>query len=99
MRSEAVGSFAAGSSFAEWQAKGRDKGSIYADPQLNITDWRLAPSSPARQLGFIPIDVSRVGPRRPLVGAPTTLVAPSDVRESIGPELFAAQRIYQLIDV
>eukprot|EP01052_Picozoa_sp_SAG31_P028530 SAG31_NODE_2762_length_5129_cov_3.337972_2_plen_264_part_00 len=80
--------------FAEWQKKGRDAGSVYADPQLNTTDWSLSPSSAARKLGFVPIDVSKVGPRRSTVGAPTACVRPSDVRVSIGPELFAEKRIY-----
>ena len=86
------GDDAGASNFAEWQKKGRDAGSIYADPQLNTTNWALAPSSPARKLGFISIDVSMVGPRPAVVGAAATRVTPSNVRTAIGPDLFAAQQ-------
>ena len=80
------------SNFEEWQKKGRDAGSVYADPQLNTTNWALAPSSPARKLGFVPIDVSEVGPRLAAVGAATTRVVPSNAHAAIGPQLFAVQQ-------
>jgi hypothetical protein len=80
------------SSFAEWQQKGRDAGSVYADPQLNTSTWALAPSSPARKLGFVPIDVSAVGPRPAVVGAATTHAVPSNVYNAIGSQLFAVQQ-------
>ena len=83
---------AGASNFAEWQQKGRDAGSVYADPQLNTTDWALAPSSPARKLGFVPIDVSAVGPRPAKVGAHACAVVPSNVRTAVGPQLFTAQQ-------
>lgn len=55
------------------QAFGKDAGTVYADPQFvspSTGDWvDLLPSSPALPLGFVPIDVSHVGPLRP-VGAP-----------------------------
>ena len=35
---------------------------LFADPEKR--DFRLAPESPAFALGFVPIDVSDVGPRR-----------------------------------
>ena len=83
---------AGASNFAEWQQKGRDAGSVYADPQLNTSTWALAPSSPARKLGFIPIDVSAVGPRAAVVGAAAARVVPSNIYTAIGPQLFAAQQ-------
>jgi parallel beta-helix repeat protein len=55
------------SSFAEWQAKGQDKHSLIADPLFiapDKNDFRLKPGSPALKLGFKPIDMSKVGPRR-----------------------------------
>jgi parallel beta-helix repeat protein len=58
----------AGKSFAEWQAEGKDEGSIIADPMfVNVSnfDFRLLPKSPALKLGFQPIDMSTVGPRIP----------------------------------
>jgi hypothetical protein len=53
-----------GMEFAKWQALGLDRRSIIADPQfVNAAayDFRLKLASPARKLGFQPIDVSKVG--------------------------------------
>ena len=50
----------------QWQAMGRDQHSIVADPKFrNIAkrDFTLAKNSPALKLGFVSIDVSKVGPR------------------------------------
>lgn len=58
----------AGKSFAEWQAAGKDEGSIIADPlfvNASNFDFRLTSNSPALTLGFQPIDMSTVGPRVP----------------------------------
>ncbi len=58
----------AGQSFAEWQAAGRDAGSVIADPlfvNAGNFDFRLLPGSPALKLGYRPIDLSGVGPRVP----------------------------------
>ena len=51
----------------EWKAKGLDKSSVVADPMLVDPangDFSLKPESPALKLGFKPIDISTVGPRK-----------------------------------
>lgn len=56
-----------GFSWEQWQAMGRDCNSLYADPLFvdpERYDFRLQPGSPAFRLGFRPIDMSDVGPRR-----------------------------------
>lgn len=53
---------------SRWQARGRDEGSLVADPGFADPangDFSLPPDSPAFAIGFEPIDVSRVGPRDP----------------------------------
>ena len=55
-----------GMSFEEWQKTGQDGHSIVADPKfadLDGRDFALASDSPAISLGFVPIDLSDVGPR------------------------------------
>lgn len=55
-----------GRSFEQWQKDGRDQHSIYADPMFENAqqfDFRLKADSPALKLGFIPIDIRRIGPR------------------------------------
>jgi len=56
-----------GDDWASWQAHGKDKDSVVADPQFSSTDEKtfgLKASSPAiKQMGFVPIDVSKVGPQ------------------------------------
>lgn len=50
-----------------WQALGFDRSSVVADPRFVDTkkhDYRLKPDSPAGKLGFEPLDLSTVGPRR-----------------------------------
>jgi len=50
-----------------WQSLGFDQDSIIADPQFvnaKQHDYRLKPTSPALKLGFEPIDLSTVGPRK-----------------------------------
>lgn len=51
----------------QWQAKGMDRHSRQADPQFRDPqryDFRLAETSPARELGFQPFSLDQVGPRR-----------------------------------
>ena len=53
-----------GLDLADWQALGRDKGSLVADPLFvdpEARDFRLKPGSPAAKIGFLPIDTSGVG--------------------------------------
>ncbi len=55
-----------GQSFKEWQQRGKDRHSLYADPLfVNVSklDFRLKDNSPAFKLGFEPIDMSTIGPR------------------------------------
>lgn len=58
--------FPGGKDLAGWLAMGLDNGSIVADPKLDLADPKrpvLAADSPARELGFVPFDLSTVGPR------------------------------------
>jgi hypothetical protein len=53
--------------FAEWQARGQDVHSVIADPLFadpERGDFTLRPGSPAIALGFRPIDLKGVGPRK-----------------------------------
>src|SRR5207253_147753 len=56
----------AGSTFAEWQARGHGEHSLLVDPMFAAPekfDFRLKPESPALKMGFRPIDLSTVGVR------------------------------------
>jgi parallel beta-helix repeat protein len=58
-----------GKTFEQWQESGQDAHSRIADPRFADPakdDFALAPDSAALSLGFRPIDLSRVGPRRHL---------------------------------
>ena len=55
-----------GMTFRQWQKRGLDAGSIIADPKFvdpEKGDFRLKKGSPAIELGFVPFDLSEVGPR------------------------------------
>jgi hypothetical protein len=54
-------------SLAQWRQRGYDTDSLLADPLFVApakSDFRLRKNSPAFQLGFQPIDLSRVGVRK-----------------------------------
>jgi hypothetical protein len=70
-----------GMTFAEWQASGRDRNSIIADPlfvDAAHDDFRLRPESPASRLGFKPFDPAQAGPEPAYrnVDDPAVRVAP-----------------------
>lgn len=57
----------AGGTWAEWQQRGKDRHSQYADPLFvnpEQGDFTLRPESPAFALGFQPIDLGLTGPRK-----------------------------------
>jgi hypothetical protein len=54
----------AGLTLEQWQERGHDRNSIIADPlfaDADEYDFRLAPNSPALELGFKPFDYSKAG--------------------------------------
>jgi hypothetical protein len=54
-------------SWDEWVKRGQDMNSIWADPKFKNPgkfDFTLSEKSPAYKLGFKPIDMSTVGPRK-----------------------------------
>jgi len=54
----------AGMTLDQWQAAGKDAGSIVADPRFvdpEQGDFRLKPDSPAPSIGFQPFDYARAG--------------------------------------
>ncbi len=54
-------------SLAEWQEMGYNTDSVVADPlfvDAQHNDYRLKPESPAFRLGFMPIDVAKIGIRQ-----------------------------------
>lgn len=56
-----------GMTFEKWQKRGRDEGSVVADPLFADApggNFSLAPDSPALALGFVPFDYTQVGPRQ-----------------------------------
>ncbi len=57
----------AGATLDEWRRRGMDVHSIVADPLFVDPDrgnFTLRPGSPAREVGFEPLDLDDVGPRR-----------------------------------
>jgi hypothetical protein len=54
-------------SWAEWQALGPDRHSLVTDPgfvDIAARDFRLKPGAAAKEIGFVEIDLSQVGPRK-----------------------------------
>ena len=54
-----------GLSFQQWQRRGHDQHGVVADPLFvgaSVGDYRLHPSSPALARGFVPLDMTDVGP-------------------------------------
>lgn len=52
--------------FRQWQARGMDAGSIVANPRFvdaNKGNFRFRKGSPCSKIGFVPFDLSCVGPR------------------------------------
>lgn len=57
----------AGATLEEWQKRGMDVHSIVADPLFvapDRGDFTLREGSPAREVGFEPLDLGDVGPRQ-----------------------------------
>jgi hypothetical protein len=55
------------STLAEWKALGYEADSVQADPLFvdpEHDNYRLKPDSPAFKLGFMPIDMDSMGPRK-----------------------------------
>jgi parallel beta-helix repeat protein len=58
---------AGGKNWEQWRAAGEDANSIIGDPMFTdpqAGDFTLKGGSPASKIGFQPIDVTRVGPRK-----------------------------------
>ena len=56
----------AGATLEQWRARGHDQHSLIVDPLFmspTQDDFRFKPESPALKVGFLPFDLSRVGPR------------------------------------
>src|SRR5207244_3363977 len=53
--------------FSRWDKSEKNLGSVVADPMFRNPDkgdFRLKPGSPAEAIGFMPLDLSGVGPRQ-----------------------------------
>jgi parallel beta-helix repeat protein len=56
-----------GATLAQWRARGHDRNSVIADPLFRDAghlDFRFKENSPALKMGFKPIDLSTIGPRK-----------------------------------
>ena len=63
----------------QWRALGLDRHSLFADPLFRgaaVADFRLAPNSPAFQLGFKPFRLDFAGPRRRSLKSEEALAKP-----------------------
>jgi hypothetical protein len=82
-----------GRSFEEWQALGKDEGSIVADPHLRDIgnhDFRITDESTAAKIGFVPFDISGAG----LYGEPEWVQAPGKiVRPPVNTPVKEPQRV------
>lgn len=67
-----------GQTFAEWQAKGKDEGSIVANPWKGQDELDFSPNGPLAKIGFKPFDMSTCGLYGELawVDKPKSLVHP-----------------------
>ena len=68
----------AGRSSDEWRAEGHDSNSIVADPRFESPQYgnfSLAADSPARDIGFLPFDISKAG----LYGEPEWVARPRKI--------------------
>ena len=80
-----------GMTFADWQALGRDRRSLVADPLFvdpRRRDFRLRPGSPAAKIGFRPIATEGIG----LYGEPSWVAAPRRIKRGPQPSLRAASQ-------
>jgi hypothetical protein len=53
-----------GKTLKQWQALGKEQGSLVANPQFvdpEHDDFHLKPNSPAKRIGFVPFDFSQAG--------------------------------------
>jgi hypothetical protein len=79
-------------SLAERQAAGQDRGSLVADPKFAdpaAGDFTLAADSPARALGFAPLDPAAAGRRTPrtlTVGLPVVPTSWPEARAAAVPK-------------
>jgi hypothetical protein len=80
-----------GQSFGAWHAHKDWKSHWALDPKLG-PNFTIADDSPARKMGFKPIDVSTVGPRSPWCGAPHRQRRPARLRLPADPSQRTAQR-------
>ncbi|MHB8996864.1 MAG: right-handed parallel beta-helix repeat-containing protein [Armatimonadota bacterium] len=64
-----------GETFEQWQAKGKDEGSIIANPWLSEGKLNTSPGGPLPKIGFKPFDISTAGlyGDKAWVNKPTTL--------------------------
>jgi hypothetical protein len=67
LRDGGEGAYTYNGSWSKWRGRGNDAHSLFGDPQFVDPlryDFRLKPTSPALKLGFKPIHLTQVGPRR-----------------------------------